>query len=117
MSRDRRGGARLRAARAVLLGATLLAGTACGSRARPRGHAVSIRSFQFAPAALEVAVGDTVTWTNHDFVPHTATASDGSFDTRSIGTEASASVVIRRRGQTTYRCTFHPAMTGSVTTP
>jgi plastocyanin len=43
-------------------------------------HAVSISGMKFNPANLEVAAGDTVTFTNQDSAPHTATANDGSFD-------------------------------------
>lgn len=36
--------------------------------------AVSIDNFKFTPATLTVAAGTTVTWVNHDDVPHTVTS-------------------------------------------
>ena len=42
---------------------------------------VEISDFKFAPEAITVEAGDTVTWTSSDDAPHTATADDGSFDT------------------------------------
>src|SRR5438105_13999614 len=44
-------------------------------------NAIEIKDFAFSPATLTVKVGDTVTWTNQDSAPHSATADDSSFDT------------------------------------
>lgn len=41
---------------------------------------ITISNFAFDPAALEVKVGTTVTWTNNDSVGHTVTADDGAFN-------------------------------------
>ena len=38
----------------------------------------------FAHVSLTVAVGDTVRWTNVDEVPHTATSSDGDWDSGTL---------------------------------
>jgi len=37
-------------------------------------HTVRIEGMKFIPERLEVAVGDTVVWTNKDFLPHSVTA-------------------------------------------
>ncbi|HEX2280389.1 MAG TPA: hypothetical protein VHG52_01380, partial [Thermomicrobiales bacterium] len=37
---------------------------------------VDIRDFAYSPNPIEISVGDTVTWTNQDQVPHTATGED-----------------------------------------
>jgi plastocyanin len=75
---------------------------------------VSIRDFAFAPKTVEIRVGDRVTWTNRDSVEHTATASNGSFDTGLVGEGESHSVRFTVAGTYRYICTPHPNMTGTV---
>lgn len=97
-------------AAALAIGATLLVGGA----AVAADQSVSIANFAFAPATVTVTVGDTVTWTNTDAVVHTATASDGSWDTGDIAEGASASITFQAAGTFAYICTPHPTMTGTV---
>lgn len=78
-------------------------------------HAVAIQGMKFAPANLTVAVGDTVTFTNMDAAPHTATANDGSFDTGRLNRGESATVTINSAGTFDYICAIHPAMKGQIT--
>jgi plastocyanin len=78
-------------------------------------HAVEIKGMKFNPASLEVAVGDTVTFTNNDAAPHTGTALDGSFDTGKLAKGASGTVTIAAAGTFDYKCALHPSMKGSVT--
>jgi plastocyanin len=75
---------------------------------------VAIADFAFVPAELSIAAGTTVTWTNRDSVPHTATAGDGSFDTGTIDGGASAGATFATPGTFTYACAFHPNMTGTI---
>lgn len=74
----------------------------------PTLHHVEIRNFAFDPVHLEVAVGDTVVWTNRDFVPHTATADSGSWDSGGLSTGQSWKLVVQQGGA--YHCALHPAM-------
>jgi plastocyanin len=77
----------------------------------PVNHAVIIRAFRFEPEVLEIRPGDTVTWTNEDLVPHTATAADRSWDTGRIDRAASVSLVFPEAAKASdYFCRFHPAM-------
>ena len=78
-------------------------------------HAVEIKGMKFNPAALEVAAGDTVTFTNADSAPHTATAIDGSFDTGKLAKGKSATVTIAAAGAFDYKCAIHAMMKGTVT--
>ena len=78
-------------------------------------HAVDIQGMKFSAPALEVAVGDTVTFTNRDGAPHTATARDGSFDTGRLSQGQSASVTISAAGTFDYFCAVHPSMKASIT--
>jgi plastocyanin len=47
---------------------------------------VKIRNFKFEPANLAIAVGKTVQFINLDEEPHTATATDGAFDSKGLDT-------------------------------
>jgi len=47
-------------------------------------HIVDISDLTFSPQSLEVKVGDTITWVNNDFIPHTATAVDKSWDSKNL---------------------------------
>ncbi|HEU0052772.1 MAG TPA: cupredoxin family copper-binding protein [Longimicrobium sp.] len=99
-------------ARAALAALLLCAG--CAGGREPRTYAVEIRNFVFTPAALAVAPGDTVVWTNRDIVPHTATSESGGWDTGSIAANATARVVVPEGGLGAYRCAFHPTMRGAL---
>lgn len=80
----------------------------------PREHHVEIQNFLFVPNTIDVKPGDIVTWTNRDIVPHTATASDKSWDTGLINKDESKSVVVSAEMDSNYLCLFHPAMVGKV---
>jgi LPXTG-motif cell wall-anchored protein len=75
---------------------------------------VTIQNFQFQPASVTVTEGDSVTWTNQDAAPHTATADDGSFDTGTLNQGDSGSLTFDNVGSFAYHCSFHPSMTGTV---
>ena len=82
---------------------------ATAPRVAPKAHAagsqsVPIQGFAFKPATVTVNEGDTVTWTNQDTAPHTATASDGSFDTGSLKKGASGSHTFSQAGSFAYIC-------------
>ncbi len=81
----------------------------------PHEVEVGIAAFVFAPPRLEIAAGDTVVWVNGDLVPHTATATDGAWDTGSIACGATGRITFDRPGEYGYLCAFHPHMTGTVT--
>lgn len=75
---------------------------------------VEITDFAFSPAELTITVGDSVTWTNLDAVEHTATATDGSWDTGLLGQGESGSITFTAPGTYDYLCTPHPSMTGRI---
>ncbi len=75
---------------------------------------VTIAGFAFDPATVTIQVGDSVTWTNEDSAPHTATAGDGSFDTGQLGNGDSETVTFDAAGTFAYICSIHPQMAGSV---
>lgn len=94
----------------ALLGAVACPGL--DAQPEPERHTVEMRGFEFQPASLTLAPGDTVVWVNRDAVPHTATGSDGTWDSGSIASGASWSHVVTAVDSAAYTCTFHPTMTG-----
>ena len=76
---------------------------------------VRIDNFSFAPKEITVAVGTTVTWTNHDDVPHVVASADDQFDkSPALDTDESFSHVFSTAGSFTYFCSIHPHMTGKI---
>lgn len=87
--------------------------TAPATAASPR---VTIDNFAFEPKELTVAPGTTVTWVNHDDVPHTATSRNDppAFDSKTLDTDQTYSFTFTRPGTYTYYCKVHNHMTGTV---
>ena len=100
------------------LGAALsLAGLPGLVRAHDGTHEVEvgIARFAFDPAQVELLVGDSITWTNTDFAPHTATAEDGAWDTGTLERDGRARITFDAPGDYPYFCAHHPHMKGTVT--
>ena len=74
---------------------------------------VMIDNFTFQPAELTVKVGTTVTWTNHDDIPHTI-VSAGKFRSKALDTDNSFSFTFTAAGDYKYFCSLHPHMTGTI---
>ena len=74
---------------------------------------IKIENLAFAPAQVSAQVGDTIEWTNADFVAHTATARDGAWDIM-LPPNATRSVVLKTAGTIDYYCRLHPNMTGEI---
>jgi plastocyanin len=80
---------------------------------------VTIRTFAFAPKAIEVPAGATVIWTNADDIEHTVTSGtpdhpEGGFD-HSLATKgAVASVRFDSPGTWSYFCKRHSFMRGEI---
>jgi len=68
----------------------------------------------YNPTAIQVNSGTTATWTNDDFVAHTVTDIEGSFDSGFIQAGSTWSYTFEKSGEWNYFCTFHPWMTGTV---
>ncbi len=61
-----------------------------------------------------VPVGGTVTWSNLGTQAHTATATDGTFDTQLVTPGASSTVTFATAGTYAYICSVHPTMKGFI---
>jgi plastocyanin len=58
-------------------------------------------------------LGDTVEWSNGDFVDHTATDKGGAWDV-AIPADKSAQLKLTSPGTFAYYCKVHPGMTGTI---
>jgi plastocyanin len=76
--------------------------------------AVKIDNFSFGPATLTVAVGTTVTWVNHDDIPHNVVSTDGLFKSKVMDTDEKFSFTFTKAGTFPYFCGIHPKMTGKI---
>jgi plastocyanin len=85
----------------------------CLSAARADQLKVTIDNFTFMPAELSVKVGDTVTWSNHDDIPHTV-VSAGKFRSKAMDTDDTFSFTFTSAGEYKYFCSLHPHMTGTI---
>ena len=88
--------------------------------AAPAGKAkdaltVDIASFKYLPKDAVVARGATVSFVNKDKAPHTATAEDGSFDTKRLDQAQKGDVTLDEAGTFTYICEYHRFMEAKIT--
>ncbi len=87
---------------------------AAGDSARAsRTATVTIAHFEFQPAAVTVARGSKVRFSNTSGTAHTATRK-GSFNTGRIKPGRSASIQLNRKGTFPFHCSIHPFMKGRV---
>jgi plastocyanin len=100
---------------AVMIGLVWLAGSMMAGHAlAARSAAVGIKEFKFAPTALEIRTGTTVTWTNRDEETHTITSATGAFASAGLGHDETFAQTFTRPGAYEYFCALHPKMRATV---
>ena len=98
-----------------LLPAVATLALAGGIAAAAPGEAkVSIRNFMFAPPAVTIRAGDSITWSNDDATTHTVTFKDGSAGAKSLARGQTFTRTFDQAGTFEYLCSIHPQMTGRV---
>ncbi len=76
---------------------------------------VVIDNFSFSPKTLMVPVGATVTWVNHDSVPHVVMSAHDQFKKSPVLKEGQHfSNTFATTGTYSYLCSIHPRMTGKI---
>jgi len=75
---------------------------------------VLAKEFMFAPTAITVAAGSTVTWTNRDQEPHTVVSENGLFRSGALDTDESFSFRFDKPGTYRYACSIHPQMVATI---
>ena len=74
---------------------------------------IAIADFSFSPKMFTVSPGATVTWINHDKVPHVISSADNQFQkSPPLQPGRSFSNTFATRGTYSYFCSVHPRMTG-----
>jgi plastocyanin len=79
----------------------------------------SLTTDAYQPNPVQVSTGATVTWTNDDAQPHTATSGenatpDGTFDSGIMAPAATFEHTFAAAGEYPYYCILHPNMVGTV---
>lgn len=76
---------------------------------------IEIKKFAFSPSEITIKVGDTVIWTNYDFIPHTVTSDFGEeLNSDTFGKEETYSHTFNKAGTFNYYCAVHPSMKAKV---
>ena len=75
---------------------------------------IGIDNFTFNPKDVTVKVGDTVTWTNNDDIPHTVASPPHQIRSKPLDTGDSFSFTFTTPGEFKYFCSLHPHMTGRI---
>ena len=81
--------------------------------AAPRSYTVVIDKMKFGPVPAALHKGDVIIWVNRDFLRHSATAKDHSFDV-DLPAGARAKTVVGKTGAIPFVCRYHPGMRGTL---
>ena len=110
----------------ALLAAAALAAAGCGgndggSKRSQSGSAaaapgqIKMQNIAFDPKNARVQVGEKVTWTNAESIPHDVVADSGaSFKSETFGRGGTFSWTPTKPGTVKYECTLHPGMVGTI---
>lgn len=82
---------------------------------QPATATVKIHNFKFEPATVTIAAGETVQFINVDEEPHTATSTDGTFNSKALDTNETWNYTPTTPGNFPYICSIHPFMKGTLT--
>lgn len=81
---------------------------------KPQENEIVIQNFAFEPATLTVKIGTKVSWVNRDDEPHTATATDKRFNSKTLENGDRFTTEFNQPGIYKYYCALHPKMTGQI---
>ena len=93
----------------------LVAAPAAAGGPAPPGPTSAIHDRIYAPAAITVAAGQTITWRNKTLGPHTVTSTSELFNSGRIEGGTAYALTFSNPGTFDYYCTVHPTMKGVVT--
>jgi plastocyanin len=93
---------------ALTVGALLLTSPAA---AAPHIWTVVLDKMKFGPLPNQLHKGDSIVWVNRDFLRHSATAANHSFDV-DLPAGAKGITVVKSAGAIAFACRYHPGMRG-----
>jgi plastocyanin len=91
----------------------LAAVAALASAASAETIRIEMENLGYKPSAVSAHVGDTIEWTNTDFLAHTATSRDKKWDLM-LYPKKVGRIVLKQAGDIEYYCRFHPNMIGRI---
>lgn len=101
--------------RQLLAGAPLLAALpTLGHAEAPTAAEIRIDNFTFQPAALRIKRGTSITWVNHDDIPHSIVLAALQIHSHPLDTDEKFSYLFEKAGIFAYVCGLHPHMKGQV---
>jgi plastocyanin len=77
----------------------------------PHTYVIVIDKMKFGPMRAQLHKGDSIVWVNRDFLRHSATATDHSFDV-DLPPNAKVKMVLKKSGAIPFTCRYHPGMRG-----
>jgi plastocyanin len=91
-------------------------GGPCSDSTDPTTVSANVVGNAWTPADVTAKVGDVITWTNGDTVPHKVALDDGSCQmSANIAGGGTASLVFSVAGTYPFHCSVHPSMKGTIT--
>ncbi len=75
---------------------------------------IGIDNFSFTPKTLRIATGSSITWTNHDDIPHNVESNDHKFSSPVLDTGQTFDYKFTSPGAYPYYCKLHPSMTATI---
>ena len=94
-----------------------LAFEGCGGGGDPGTNEVFMQAIAFNPMEITIQAGESVTWTNQDIVPHTATSGNPEdedmgaiFRSAQFGQGGTFTHTFENAGEFVYFCEVHPVM-------
>ena len=101
---------------AATSGATAAAAAVCAKATTKGSIEVEIQDFSFKTEPIQAKVGDTITWTNKDTTPHSASPNNNpECATDTLNQGSSGSITYTVAGTYPYHCAIHPTqMKGTI---
>ena len=96
----------------IVLGVIAVSG--CTSTEESKEDKVIIQNSAFIPGTLNVSVGTTVTWVNHNPDPQDIVSDTKIFDSRTLLNGQSYNYTFNETGSYHYHSTIHPDMKGTI---